>query len=245
VRPWPTLSSVPFAPADVRAVFFDAVGTLLYPAPPAEEVYARVGRSHGSRLGQVEVRARFRAAFARQEEVDLAAGLRTDEGREVARWRAIVGEVLADVSDPETCFRELYAHFARPEAWVCDAEAGPVLAGLARRGYGLGLASNFDHRLRGIAAGLPELAPVRHLVISSEVGWRKPAREFFARLCAEAGFPPGRVVLVGDDVVNDLEGATRAGLPAVLLDRAGRTAGPAGARIARLGELPGLLGGRG
>ena len=245
MRPRQTLTPVPFSPADVRAVFFDAVGTLLYPEPPAEEVYASVGRSHGSRLALPEVRARFRAAFARQEEVDLAAGLRTDEAREVARWRAIVGEVLDDVDDPEACFQQLYTHFARPAAGRCDPEAGPVLAGLAERGYALGLASNFDHRLRGIAAGLPELAPVRHLVISSEVGWRKPAREFFAALCAQAGFAPGQVVLVGDDWVNDLEGATRAGLPAILLGPEGCAALPAGARVGRLGELPGLLGGPG
>src|SRR5205823_6315072 len=185
-------------------------------------VYARTGRAHGSRLGVAEVRARFRAAFARQEAVDLAAGLRTDEDREVRRWRAIVAEVLEDVSDPERCFQELYGHFARPGAWRCDPEAGPVLAELARRGYALGIASNFDHRLRALAEGLSELAPVRHRVISSEVGWRKPAPGFFARLSQEAGLPPEKIVLVGDDLVNDLEGATRAGLPALLLDRKGR-----------------------
>jgi putative hydrolase of the HAD superfamily len=245
VRPPPPLTPVPYSPAGVRALFFDAVGTLLYPDPLAEEVYARLGRAHGSALALGQVRARFRAAFARQEEADRAAGLRTDEGREVRRWRAIVGEVLDDVADPQRCFEELYEYFARPGAWRCDPGAGPALAGLARRGYALGIASNFDRRLRGVVAGMPELAPVRHLVISSEVGWRKPAPEFFARLRAEAGLPADQVVLVGDDWVNDLEGATRAGLPAVLLDPRGRWALPPPARVAGLGELPGLFGGPG
>ena len=39
---------------DARAVFFDAVGTLLHPDPSAAEVYAGVGRRYGSRLSVSE-----------------------------------------------------------------------------------------------------------------------------------------------------------------------------------------------
>ena len=51
------------APATIAAVVFDAVGTLIEPAPPAAEVYAAVGRKYGSRLSVPEVAPRFRAAF--------------------------------------------------------------------------------------------------------------------------------------------------------------------------------------
>ncbi len=95
-------------------VFFDAVGTLLHPEPSAPMVYASVGRQFGSRLEESVINDRFRAAFRRQEEADYAGGLRTDEEREVARWRAIVGEVLDDVSDGEACFQALYAHSHGP-----------------------------------------------------------------------------------------------------------------------------------
>jgi putative hydrolase of the HAD superfamily len=193
-----------------------------------------VGTRYGSRLLPEVVRARFRAAFARQEEEDRSAGLRTDEGREVARWRGIVAEVLDDVSDSEGCFHELYAHFAHPGAWRCDAEAAGVLRALAERGYRLGLASNFDHRLRGLVSALPELAPVAHLVISSEIGWRKPSPNFFEAVCREVGLAAEQVLLVGDDEVNDLGGARSAGLSALLLDPGGR-GGPE--RIASLGEV--------
>ena len=71
------------------------------------------------------------------------------------RWRDIVASVLDDVTDPEGCFEELYRHFARPEAWTCDPQAAPVLEQLAARGLVLGLASNYDHRLRPVAAGKP------------------------------------------------------------------------------------------
>jgi putative hydrolase of the HAD superfamily len=199
-------------------------------------VYAAAGRARGSRLDVAEITSRFRAAFVWEEEEDLRHGLRTSEEREARRWRRIVAAVLDDVTDPEGCFQDLFAHFARPEAWRCVAGAGPLLRELLHRGYELGLASNYDSRLRGVAAGLPELRPVRHLVISSEVGWRKPAGEFFTALCRVAALPPEQVALVGDDRANDHEGARAAGLRPVLFDPRGRHPELV-PRITRLGDL--------
>ncbi|HEY7153930.1 MAG TPA: HAD-IA family hydrolase [Gemmataceae bacterium] len=198
-------------------IFFDAVGTLLHPEPSAPAVYAVVGRRFGSRLDEAAIAARFRAAFQRQEEVDRAAGLRTDEEREIARWRSIVREVLDDVSDMEGCFQELYAHFVGAGSWACAPETADVLGTLAARGHMLGIASNFDHRLRGLAEQLPALRPILHLVISSEIGWRKPAPAFFAEMCRQAGSPADRILYVGDDRLNDYEGARAAGLRAMLI----------------------------
>jgi putative hydrolase of the HAD superfamily len=212
----------PLVPPGTRAVFFDAVGTLIHPEPPAPAVYAEAARRFGSRLDLPSIAARFHTAFCRQEELDHAGGLRTDEAREVARWRAIVAEVLDDVTDPEGCFAFLYAHFARPTAWRCDPEAAAVVAALASRGYRLGIASNFDARLRQVAAGLPGLAPIEFLVISSEVGWRKPAPEFFHQMCALRGefrtsperqrgvsLPPSLALGAGRRVVQPLPGELR------------------------------------
>jgi putative hydrolase of the HAD superfamily len=229
-----TLSSVP---AGVRAIYFDAVGTLLHPEPPAAAVYALAGQRFGSRLDPATIATRFRAAFRRQEDRDHAHGLRTDEEREVERWRAIVGEVLDDVTDAAACFQELYDHFACPESWRCDAEAEATLLRLAEQGYQLGLASNFDRRLHGVVAGLAALRLVRHLVISSEVGWRKPAAGFFQSMCRLSALRPSQILLVGDDAGNDYEGARAAGLHALLFDPRGKEPIPGDGRITRLSDL--------
>src|SRR5262249_34285961 len=154
---------------------------------PAALVYAQVGRHFGSNLACDRIRRRFATAFAREEKTDQLTGFRTSEQREEQRWRNIVGAVLDDVNDREKCFQELYRHFSLPGAWRVDPEGAVVAAELALRGYLVGLASNYDRRLRSVVAGQPELQTVSRLIISSEVGWRKPAPGFFAALCAAAG----------------------------------------------------------
>jgi putative hydrolase of the HAD superfamily len=229
----------PAIPASIRAIFFDAVGTLIHPEPSAPAVYAAIGRRYGSRLDETTISTRFRAAFQREEEVDRAAGWRTDEDREIERWRRIVCEVLPDASDSEECFRALFAHFGRSQAWRSDPEAALVLAALTERGYTLGVASNYDQRLRAVAAGMPLFAHFSHWAISAEIGWRKPAPEFFAAACARARQAAPRILLVGDDRENDYDGALAAGLQAVLVDP--DNCYPSTVRISRLCDLPALL----
>jgi putative hydrolase of the HAD superfamily len=226
-------------PPGVHAVFFDAVGTLIHPDPAAADAYFEVGRRFGSRLHRAVVRRRFAAAFRAQEEADAACGMLTSEDREHERWRRIVAAVLDDVSDPEGCFQALHTHFAQPGAWRCEVGTAEVIAALRGAGYCVGLASNFDHRLRGLAAALPPLAGVEHLVISSEVGWKKPAPRFFARLSEVTGLAPEQVLIVGDDVDNDVAGARSAGMQALLFDPPDTGGVPSSERIRDLQELIG------
>jgi putative hydrolase of the HAD superfamily len=204
--------------AGTRAVFFDAVGTLLFPHPPVAAVYAEFANRHGAACTAEQVRGPMRAAFTRQEEFDHATGWRTDEARERARWRTVVRESLP-AADPEPCFVGLWEWFASPRAWTVHSQAGEVIRSLADGGLVVGIASNFDERLRPLVTAFPELVPLAdRCVISSAVGWRKPAREFFAEVARVAGCKPGQVLYVGDDRRNDYDGATAAGLRAVLFD---------------------------
>jgi putative hydrolase of the HAD superfamily len=221
----------------VRAVFFDAVGTLLFPHAPVSRTYAEHACRHGAAVTEEQVRLAFRRAFARQEALDQATNWRTDEAREGARWRAIVGDVLANV-DADACFAGLWDWFRSPAAWTVHPEAGDVLSDLAGRGLIVGIGSNFDARLLGLVDAFPEFAPARgRCIISSLVGWRKPAPQFFTALAAAAGCQPGEVLYVGDDPRNDLYGATAAGLRGVLLDPDADPPGPD--RIRRLRDLTG------
>jgi putative hydrolase of the HAD superfamily len=222
---------------DVRAVFFDAVGTVIHPEPSAAAIYTAVGQRHGSRLSTEEIRQRFAAAFRQQELLDRSAGWAVGPARELERWRTIVAEVLADASDLDACFVELYEHFSLPSAWRLDPDLSATLTGLTGRGHTVGLASNYDERLRRLAAELPVLASLSPLLISSEVGWRKPAPGFFAALCQAVALPPAEILIVGDDPDNDYDGARRAGMQAILFDPQGKHAALDVPRLERLRDL--------
>jgi putative hydrolase of the HAD superfamily len=202
----------------IRAIVFDAVGTLIHPQPSAPDVYAQTAAAHGVTLTAHEIRQRFLAAYRAEESRDRAANWATSESREVERWRTIVAESLPG-ADAEACFRHLYAHYAQPHAWRVDVDAAHVFAMLRERGIRLGLASNYDSRLESVIAGHAELRSLDPtVVISSQIGVRKPSPCFFASVAQRLAMAQDAILYVGDDVDNDFHGATNAGLHAVLLD---------------------------
>ena len=204
----------------VEGLVLDAVGTLIDPVPSVARVYADAALRQGLIVDEVEVKRRFGRHF-RNDEVDEQLGpMVTDESIEYRRWRRIVANVLPDLPDQPKAFDELWDHFGRAEAWRCFPDVAEGLHTLRDNGYRVRIASNFDGRLRAVAAGLPELAGfVDALVISSEVGYRKPHPTFYAAACASLGLPTDSVLCVGDDPENDVLGAERAGLRGLLLDR--------------------------
>ena len=201
----------------IRAVFFDAVGTVLHPVRGAPTIYSETAAHFGLPAEPTLILQRFQDAYQRQEAIDAANGWITSEDREQARWQAIVRETLPNA--PDGCFEMLYDHFAQPEAWEVPAGFAEVLEELHQRGYALGLASNYDSRLEQVLAGRPELARLQlHILISSQIGYRKPDRRFFARILEAVNCPVHQILYVGDDLHNDYHGATDSGLSPLLLD---------------------------
>jgi len=227
---------VKIIPSHIRAVFFDVVGTVLFPDPSAPTVYTEAARRSGLDLSVTDARVRFIQAYNMQEEVDRNAGWITSEEREHNRWWSIVAATLRGASDLDGCFRELFLHFANPSSWRLGSDVESIISEIVERGIIVGLGSNYDSRLWSVLAGFPELAPLKErTVISSIVGFRKPGVEFFRAVVRKAGCEPGEVLFVGDDLANDYSGALAAGLEAVLLDENHRSS--ITNRIDRLSEL--------
>jgi putative hydrolase of the HAD superfamily len=207
----------------IAGIVIDAVGTLIKPIPSVADAYTEAARRQGVELNRDEIKARFHTNF-QSDEVRGDRGIHsTDEATEIVRWRRIVTKVLPEVPDPDRAFEELWDHFGRPESWRCFPDVEPALRAIHDAGIAVCVGSNFDSRLRQVVLGLPELGwAVDALVISSEVGYRKPHPSFYEAACERLGLPARRVLCVGDDLENDVRGAIRAGLSAVLLDRVGR-----------------------
>ncbi|MBX3437074.1 MAG: HAD-IA family hydrolase [Planctomycetaceae bacterium] len=211
----------------IRWIAFDAVGTVIFAAPSVANVYYEIGRRHGSRHDLPEVKRRFGDVFERRTN---GSDHSSSESAELEFWRAVVSEVLDDVTNHEACFVELHAWFAKPEAWRCFEDVGRSLASLRAAGYRLAMASNFDERLHSVRKGMPELADVERCVVSSEVGWRKPHMGFFAALTKACGCAPEQILMIGDTWESDVLAARDAGLHAMLIDRNAGGIAPRGER---------------
>jgi putative hydrolase of the HAD superfamily len=204
----------------IRGIVLDAVGTLIKPVPSVADAYAAAARGQGVMLDREEVRARFTQHYKSDEVRGERGPYSTDEVTEIRRWRRIVAKVLPEISDLERAFHELWDHFGRPESWQCFPDVAPALQSIHAAGIVVCVGSNFDSRLRQVVRGLPELSwAVDTLVISSEVGFRKPHTSFYEAACLRLGLPGNEVLCVGDDIENDVHGAIEAGLSALLLHR--------------------------
>ena len=203
----------------IRYLLFDAVGTLIYPRPGVSEVYVEHGRRYGSRRTAEEIKERFGPALARSDR-EADAG-RTSEAREYDRWRQIVAEVFDDVSDTSDLFAELWQYFATSQAWALYDDVVPTWEMLTQRGFRIGIASNFDARLRSVCAGHTTLARCEYLFISSELGFAKPHPGFFAEVLKRLDVPAEQLLFIGDDPRRDIAGAKQAGWQALLIDRIG------------------------
>ena len=207
----------------IRGIVFDAVGTLIKPVPSVAEAYTAAASRQGVAIKAAEVRERFQHHFQNGGEHAGNGLLSTDEATECRRWRTIVAGVLPEVPDPDRAFQELWDHFSQPGSWRCYPDVEPALGGLADMGISVCVGSNFDSRLRGVVQGLAELEVYfDSLVISSEVGYRKPHPLFFQAVCNHLGLPEHQVLCVGDDSENDVRGALQAGLSGILIDRGGQ-----------------------
>lgn len=207
----------------LKAVFFDAAGTIFHTREPAGLSYAKIARRFGLNADQDAVVAAFRCAFHAAPGLAFGPGRAAAELRRMERewWRALVLQTFDGVgrfTDFEAYFDELFAFFADPANWVSDPDAPRLLESLKSRGVVLGVISNFDYRLYGVIEALGLARYFDSITISSEAGWAKPAPEIFRAALARHSLSSGEAVHVGDSETHDLRGACAAGLGAVLID---------------------------
>lgn len=225
-------------PDEVRAVLFDAAGTLIETREAVGETYTRMAREYGVDLPAPRVDDAFRRIFQQTAPRELVAGDAAETDRlERAWWRAVVqatflaADSTVRFSDFDGFFDSLYRAFAGPEVWRRRPGARTALRELRARGVATGVVSNFDRRLPGLLAGLELLPLLDTVVLPSDAGAMKPDPRIFTLALERLAVPAAHSVFVGDQAVPDIEGARAAGLRAVDV-----------ASLATLCELPDRLG---
>ena len=82
---------------------------------------------------------------------------------------------------------------------------------------------------------------VQRIHIGEEIGFSKPSREAFEFVLRDLDAAAPDVLMVGDSIENDIDGAEQAGIKAVLIDRGDIHSGNTGIRIGTLSEVIELL----
>ena len=168
----------------------------------------------------------------------------TDPATQRTFWLGFYGKVLGSFGHTGTELAEaLFQAFSDPAAYRLFDDVRPALDELAGRGITLGLVSNFEPWLDEVLALQGIDGRFAAVAVSGKLEVAKPDPRIFKAALDQAGADPGATVHVGDQPVNDVAGATAAGITPVLIDRFGRhpDAGDAH-RVEDLGELLELVG---
>ena len=224
------------APTVIRAILFDLFDTLVdldWGALPESEVLGRRIRSTHRAIHE---------ALRPHSPVDFDTFARTlrEVDRELRATRAAAGLELPTVER----FRVLLQRLGVPSLEMAERLTEVHMEGIRalvrplphhagilqrlRRRVRLGVCSNFSHAptARKILEEVGLLQYVDPVVISVEVGVRKPRAEIFEVALEQLGSAPGETLHVGDALAADVNGATHVGITPVWLTR--RVADPAG-----------------
>jgi putative hydrolase of the HAD superfamily len=206
----------------IRAILFDAAGTLFYLTKTVGDHYAYVGREVGLELDAQKLESAFHAAWKQMPRRPAIDGPRENDDK--GWWRELVGHVFDQVApsvnelDRDNFFEVAYEHFAEPGVWELYPEVPGVLEELAPR-FRLAVISNFDGRLRLILQHLGISNYFSYIFISSELGADKPDPEIFRRALKIMHLNADDVLHVGDDPEGDWKAAAAASLLVFQLDR--------------------------
>jgi len=236
------------AAVDVRAVFFDAGETLLYPHPSFAEVFTEVLRGEGYTVEPARVQEVVSAYSQRFTDTVLSGEGRlwsTSSDRSRQMWRGIYDAFLSEVGidrEHERLFEALHARFTDLGTYRLHADALPTLERLRKAELTLGLISNFEEWLERLLETLEVHHFFSTVVISGVEGVEKPDARIFEIALERAGVAAEDSVYVGDHPFFDVDAARQAGMLPVLIDRRGRHEDSDAIRITSLEDLPAAIG---
>jgi putative hydrolase of the HAD superfamily len=192
-----------------RAVFLDALGTLVELEPPWKSLRARIPAEVSDERLVAAVRVEM--DYYREH---------AHEGRDpasLADLRERCARVLSRELEVEVSAEDL-VESVRFDAYP---DAVPALDGLRGRELGLIAVSNWDCSLGAVLERCGLAAHLDGAVSSAEAGAPKPDPAVFVSALELAGCEPAEALHVGDTREEDMVGAQAAGIRALLLDRDG------------------------
>jgi HAD superfamily hydrolase (TIGR01662 family) len=200
-----------------KAVFFDVDFTLIYPGPTFRgEGYQAFCARHDVDVDP----SKFASAVASAAPLlDGPDDMPYDADIFIAYTRHIIEQMGGRGPHLDACAREIYDEWAACQHFELYDEVPDVLRRLADAGIRIGLISNTHRCLASFQSHFELQGLISATVSSSNHGLMKPHPSIFAAALQLAGVDAPDAVMVGDSVRQDVEGALRAGMRAVLLHR--------------------------
>jgi putative hydrolase of the HAD superfamily len=218
--------------ARIRAVAFDAVGTLFHSRGTVGDIYRSVALKYGIDVTAMELQAGFtRETTANGTPVDRAD------------WKRLVETVFLEhgpFPGFDQFFEEVYIFFQSGQSWMCYPETTRVLEALRNQDYKLAVVSNFDRRLLDVLRDLQIGDHFAAVVTPDSAGEAKPDPRIFIDATVQLEVLPAEILFVGDDPSLDVRAARAAGLESVLVDR--DKSGPQAGAISDLSGVFPILG---
>nr|WP_254606020.1 HAD family hydrolase [Deinococcus sp. JMULE3] len=225
----------------LRAVIFDLDDTLFDDTGCTHVGLRALAAQSGLSVPPAELFARH-AAHIRAIDPLLFRGELTAHEARVLRFTRLLTEL--GVPDPDGEAATVTYRGAYRAAWAPLPGAADVLRDLRAAGLRLAVLTNYVREVQALKLthfGLDAL--VDAVLCVEEVPAAKPDPRAYYAACAALDVHPEQAVMVGDSCEKDVQGARRAGLRAVWVNRAGQAAPEPGVPvIAHLMELPGVLG---
>ena len=209
-----------------RMVYFDVGETLVRPRKPFGDLLREVAHEMGVDVPEVAFTGLARHIDGRVIERTRRGVPFTFPPEESQRfWFDTYNGFLQQFLNPLGADRLAHtfrALLSSPEGYELYPETRVTLDRLVRRGYRLGIISNWESWLPDLLASTGIADSFDHVVISGECGFEKPDQRIFTHALVESGYRPEEVVYVGDRPFHDVEPALEAGIQPILLDRDAR-----------------------
>lgn len=209
----------------VKAVFLDAVGTLLQVRGGVGQIYWDKARPHGIKAAPEAIDKAFREVFQNSPPLTFPEAQPGSIRRsEKQWWYDVVSRVFQKVGGIERFddfFETVFKVFSGSSGWELYPDTEQTLTVLNDRNLTIGVISNFDSRLYPVLSELGIFQLIDSIHISSREGAAKPDTVIFQKAIAEHDLHPQEALHVGDSLSEDVAGARAAGLQAVYLNRNG------------------------
>jgi putative hydrolase of the HAD superfamily len=202
--------------SEFPVLLFDAAGTLFHHHPALKTFYFHAFKKLGFEFTEAEIHRALLGALRRLNKDSRDSD--EYEFKPASFVEALIVELKFEASEVADLEKKLLEAFAIGMKIVLPNTVVDSLDELKKRGYRLGIVSNWTFQLGELLRVQGVLDLFDSIVTAHEVGFAKPRREIFEAATEDLDIDPKQCVFVGSSYAADIVGAQRLEMLPVLYD---------------------------